>query len=57
MLTVLDHGHPVGFLLRRGISGVEAFTLSETSIGTFETTHRAATALRQLAHMGSQDGD
>jgi|SRR5437660_3222635 hypothetical protein len=47
--TVFDGGRPIGFIIHRGVSGFESFDARERSVGIFETAHRAATALRQLA--------
>jgi hypothetical protein len=46
-----------GFIIDRGVSGFESFDARERSVGIFETAHRAATALRQLAETPLPDGD
>jgi len=46
-----------GFIIQRGCVGFEAFTADEKSAGMFETQHRAATALRELATVPCPDGD
>jgi hypothetical protein len=40
-----DDGRCLGFVLQRGLTGFEAFTADEQSIGTFPTAKRAAGAL------------
>jgi hypothetical protein len=57
LLTVFDGGRPIGFIVHRGVSGYESFDANEISLGLFETQHRAATALREIAAMGCADGD
>ena len=50
MQTVFtDAGKVAGFIIQRGAIGFEAFTADERTVGMFETTHRAATYLRELA--------
>jgi hypothetical protein len=50
-------GKVAGFILNRG-RYFEAFTADERPAGAFETTHRAATHLRELAEPAcSPDGD
>jgi hypothetical protein len=50
-------GKVAGFILNRGCY-FEAFTADERPAGAFETTHRAATHLRELAEPAcSPDGD
>jgi hypothetical protein len=50
MQTVFtDAGKVAGFIIQRGRIGFEAFTADEKSAGMFETLHRAATHLRELA--------
>jgi hypothetical protein len=50
MQTVFtDAGQVAGFIIQRGRIGFEAFTADERTVGMFETTHRAATYLRELA--------
>lgn len=44
MLSVFDGRECVGFLLRRGRAGIEAFTADEKTLGTFATEREAATA-------------
>jgi hypothetical protein len=57
MTTVFtDAGKVAGFIIERGCVGFEAFTADEKSAGMFETLHRAATALRELATVPSPDG-
>jgi hypothetical protein len=49
MMTVFTTaGRVAGFILNRG-RYFEAFTADERPAGAFETTHRAATHLRELA--------
>jgi hypothetical protein len=55
--TVFEHGRVAGFIIDRGVSGFESFDARERSVGIFETAHRAATALRQLAETPLPDGD
>jgi hypothetical protein len=38
-----------GFIIQRGRVGFQAFTADEKAAGMFETLHRAATHLRELA--------
>jgi hypothetical protein len=58
MQTVFtDAGKVAGFVIQRGLIGFEAFTADEKSAGMFETQHRAATALRELAAAPCPDGD
>jgi hypothetical protein len=58
MQTVFtDAGKVAGFIIQRGRIGFEAFTADEKGAGIFETLHRAATALRQLAGLPCPDGD
>jgi hypothetical protein len=50
MQTVFtDVGKVAEFIIQRGRIGFEAFTADERTVGMFETTHRAATYLRELA--------
>jgi hypothetical protein len=44
-------------VIQRGCVGFEAFTADEKSAGMFETQHRAATTLRELAALPCPDGD
>ena len=37
MLTVFDGEQVIGFIMRRGPAGVEAFSAAEASLGLFET--------------------
>jgi hypothetical protein len=59
MQTVFtDAGKVAGFIIQRGPIGFEAFTADARSVGPFETTHRAATFLRELAEPARPpDGD
>jgi hypothetical protein len=58
MQTVFtDAGKVAGFIIQRGCIGFEAFTADEKSAGLYETQHRAATALRELAAQVMPDGD
>jgi hypothetical protein len=46
LLTVYDDGkQAIGFLLRRGPAGVEAFSADHDSLGLFESEHDAASAI------------
>jgi hypothetical protein len=49
MLTVYDGQRCVGFILRRGKLGYEAFTADDRSVGIFRTQHEAANALTGVA--------
>jgi hypothetical protein len=40
-----DNGVCIGFVLKRGLTGYEAFAEAEQSLGTFETAKQAANAL------------
>jgi len=44
-----DAGKVADFIIQRGRIGFEAFTADEKVAGMFETLHRAATHLRELA--------
>ena len=58
MMTVFTNaGKVAGFIIQRGRIGFEAFTVDEKAAGTFETLHRAATALRELAAAPRPNGD
>jgi hypothetical protein len=58
MTTVFtDAGKVAGFIIPRGCIGFEAFTADEKAAGVYETLHRAATALRELAALPCPDGD
>jgi hypothetical protein len=58
MTTVFtDAGKVAGFIIQRGRIGFEAFTADEKAAGLYETQHRAATALRELAGLPCPDGD
>jgi hypothetical protein len=58
MQTVFtDSSKVAGFIIQRGRIGFEAFTADEKSAGVYETQHRAATALRELAAAPCPDGD
>jgi hypothetical protein len=58
MQTVFtDAGKVAGFIIQRGRIGFEAFTADEKAAGMFETLHRAATHLRELAALPCPDGD
>jgi hypothetical protein len=46
-----------GFIIQRGLIGFEAFTADEKAAGLFETRHRAATHLRELAAAARPNGD
>ena len=52
-----DAGKVAGFIIQRSPMGFEALTADEKSAGMFETLHRAATELRQLAGLPCPDGD
>ena len=45
LATVIDEGHCRGFLLRRGPTGVEAFTADQVSIGVFADEAAAVAAI------------
>jgi hypothetical protein len=45
MLTVYDGQQEIGFVLRRGPVGVEAFTASDDSLGMFRNECDAASAI------------
>jgi hypothetical protein len=45
VLTVFDGEQAIGFILRRGPAGVEAFSAAEISLGLFETEDNAASAI------------
>jgi hypothetical protein len=45
MLTVYDGQQAIGFVLRRGPVGVEAFTASDDSLGLFRNERDAASAI------------
>jgi hypothetical protein len=49
LLSVYDGRECIGFLLKRGKSGVEAFTADELSLGIFPDEHQAARALEAEA--------
>ena len=58
MQTVFtDAGKVAGFIIQRARIGFEAFTADEKAAGMFETLHRAATRLRELAAQAMPDGD
>ncbi len=58
MMTVFtDAGKVAGFIIQRGCVGFEAFTADEKAAGMFETQHRAATTLRELAALPCPIGD
>ena len=47
-IVLNDHGACVGFLIRRGVQGVELFDAAETSLELFETAAAAvAVSLRR----------
>jgi hypothetical protein len=56
MQTVFT-GKVAGFIIQRGQIGFQAFTADEKAAGMFETLHRAATHLRELAAQVMPDGD
>jgi hypothetical protein len=56
MLTVYDGDQTIGFLLRRGPAGVEAFTADNNSLGLFENDDTAASAVWRHAR-GQARGD
>jgi hypothetical protein len=45
LISVMHDGRCLGFLLRRGQQGVEAFTRETQSLGCFPTEHEAIGAL------------
>jgi hypothetical protein len=45
LLTVYDGKQAIGFLLRRGPAGLEAFTANHDSLGLFGSEHDAASAI------------
>ena len=45
LISVMHDGRCLGFLLRRGRQGIEAFTRETESIGCFPTEHEAVSAL------------
>ena len=45
LISVMHDGRCLGFLLRRGRQGIEAFTRETESIGCFPTEHEAVNAL------------
>ena len=50
MTTVFtDAGKVAGFIIQRGRVGFQAFSADEKAAGIFETPHRAAMHLRELA--------
>jgi hypothetical protein len=49
MLSVTDGRMTIGFLIRRGREGVEAFTTDETSIGVFKDERDGANAVWRRA--------
>jgi hypothetical protein len=58
MQTVFtDAGKVAGFIIKRGRIGFQAFTADEKAAGMFETLHRAATHLQELAAARCPDGD
>ena len=58
MQTVFtDAGKVAGFIIPRGPMGFEAFTADRRATGMFDTLHRAATHLRQLAVQIMPDAD
>jgi hypothetical protein len=58
MQTVFtDAGKVAGFIIPRGKTGFEAFDAEQRAFGVYETQHRAATALRELAAAPCPDGD
>jgi hypothetical protein len=56
-IVFTDAGKVAGFIIQRGRIGFEAFTADEKSAGIFETQHRGATKLRELATAPCPDGD
>jgi len=49
MLAVYDGPNCIGFVLRRGPAGVEAFDAADSSLGLFESEAAAASALWRRA--------
>jgi hypothetical protein len=52
-----DAGKVAGLSFKGGRIGFEAFTADEKAAGMFETLHRAARHLRELAAAPCPDGD
>jgi hypothetical protein len=50
LLTVYDGQRAIGFILRRGPGGVEAFAADDTSLGLFDNDDTAAAAIWKRAH-------
>jgi hypothetical protein len=48
-LSVYDGRECIGFILRHGVAGAEAFTADEQSIGTFKNDQAAALELWRRA--------
>jgi len=46
MLLVMTDQRCVGFLLNRGVAGIEAFDADEISLGIFSNEHEAAAAIQ-----------
>jgi hypothetical protein len=57
MLSVYDGRLAIGFILRRGRSGVEAFTAADESLGSFPSENAAAVAIWKYAHKQPLDGE
>jgi hypothetical protein len=49
-LTVYDGQQAIGFILRRGPAGIEAFAAANHSLGLFKNEHDAAAAIWRHAH-------
>jgi hypothetical protein len=56
-IVFTEAGKVAGFIIPRGRTGFEAFDAEQRSFGMFETSRRAATALRELAAAPCPDGD
>jgi len=55
MAWIADDGHCVGFIIRRGKTGFEAFTSDEKSLGVFPTKPAAARAVFQKEDLHDAD--
>ena len=49
MSSIYDGRKCIGFILRRGKAGTEAFDLNESSLGIFESDRAAADAVSHAA--------
>jgi hypothetical protein len=49
MSSIYDGRKCIGFILRRGKAGVEAFNLNQCSLGIFESDRAAADAVTHAA--------